>query len=246
MARVLAIPPWWGRPSYTEAFPFGAFGNPLPSLGAALLALAAVAAVPGWRWHAAQRRSAGEAAVAVVGAGVLIVLSLLPAGGSGPADGAERRRRWMAVSLAAVTAAVSLANVPASDQGTTAPGWTVPVARRLDDAVAAAGVEGPLLVTCGEHVVDPYCEAVMAELQRRDVPFVVDGDIELRQLGEGRRWTGDNAEAELTIVTGDYAVFPPADQEVVTLQRGLSENDERELFFLRQELVAPSQTAPWS
>jgi hypothetical protein len=277
VARVLAIPPWWARPSYGEAFPFGAFGNPLPSLGMALLALAAVAGVLGWRWHAARRGSGSgaDAAVAVAGGALLIALSVasadrsptspfgtvayqlrwlwpvgafialalvvsvvpVPGSVSREGDGAARRRRWAAVSLAAVTAVVSLANLPASDQGTTAPGWTVPVARRVNEAVAAADLEGPLLVTCGEHVVDPYCEAVMAELQRREVPFVVDGHIELRQLGGGRRWTGDNAVAELMIVSSDFAVFPRADQEVVTLQRGLSEDDEREMLRLRQELV---------
>jgi hypothetical protein len=277
VARVLAIPPWWARPSYGEAFPFGAFGNPLPSLGMALLALAAVAGVLGWRWHAARRRSGSgaDAAVGLAGAALLIVLSVasadqspttpfgtvayqlrwlwpvgafvtlalvlsivpVPVAGAGEGAAAARRRRWAAVCLAAVTAVASLANLPASDQGTTAPASTFPVARRVNEAVAAADLEGPLLVTCGEHVVDPYCEAVMAELQRREVPFVVDGHIELRQLGGGRRWTGDNAVAELMIVSSDFAVFPRADQEVVTLQRGLSEDDEREMLRLRQELV---------
>jgi hypothetical protein len=266
VGRVLALPPWWGRRSYAEAFRFGAFGNPLPSLAVAAAALAAVVIILAWRWRAARRTARCDAAVAVGGAGLLLVLALAsavetptspfgavayqlrwlwPVGGFVafalivsflPHASDARWRRWAAGALAVATVVLAAATLPASDQGTTAPASTLPVARRLTRAVAAADLEGPVLVTCAEHVFDPYCEAVMAELQRRDVPFVVDAGNVLRQLGEGRRWDGTNAVAALTIVAGDYAVFPPAGVDVIALHQGLDEDERLELYSLRTDL----------
>jgi hypothetical protein len=100
-----------------------------------------------------------------------------------PHPSGARFQRWAACSPAVTTVILAAATLPASDQGTAAPASALPVARGLTKAVAAADLEGPVLVTCAEHVFDPYCEAVMAELQRRDVPFVVDPGNVLRQLG---------------------------------------------------------------
>ena len=266
VARVVALPPWWGRPSYAEAFPFGAFGNPLPSLAVALVALIAVVGVLAWRWRAAQRSHRTDAAVAVAGAGLLVALALVtaehtptsqfgtvayqlrwlwPVGAfvafavlvSFVARSSDARvRRWGGGSLAAVITVGSVANLPASDQGTTAPASTMPVAQGLTEAVVAAELEGPMLVTCAEHVFDPYCEAVMAELQQQDVPFVVDADIVVRQLGTGRQWDGSNAVAALTIVSGDFALFPPDEAQVIALHQGLDEEERLELFYLRADL----------
>jgi hypothetical protein len=266
VARVLALPPWWGRRSYAEAFRFGAFGNPLPSLAVAVAALVAVVGILAWRWRAARRTQRRDAAVAVGGAGLLVVLALAsaaqtptspfgavayqlrwlwPVGGFVafalivsflPCASGARFQRWAACSLAVATVVLAAATLPASDQGTSAPASTLPVARGLTKAVAAADLEGPVLVTCAEHVFDPYCEAVMAGLQRRDVPFVVDSGNVLRQLGEGRRWDGTNAGAALTIVTGDYAVFPPAGVDVIALHQGLDEYERLELYSLRTDL----------
>jgi hypothetical protein len=266
VARVLALPPWWGRPSYADAFRFGAFGNSLPSLAVAAAALVVVVGVLAWRLRAARRTRRSDAAVAVAGAGLLVVLALAtaaqtptsrfgtvayqlrwlwPVGGFIafavivsflPRASDARFQRWAGGSLAAATLVLAAATLPVSDQGTTAPASTLPVARGITEAVAAADLEGPVLVTCAEHVFDPYCEAVMAELQRRDVPFVVDSGIALRQLGEGRRWDGTNAVAELTIVAGDFAVFPPAGVDVIALHQGLDEDERLELSSLRTDL----------
>jgi hypothetical protein len=266
VARVLALPPWWGRRSYSEAFRFGAFGNPLPSLAVAAAALVAVAGILAWRWRAARRTRRTDAAVAVGGAGLLLVLALAsavetptsPFGAVAyqlrwlwpvgafiafavivsflPRASGARFQQWAGGSLAVAAVVLVAASLPASDQGTSAPASTLPVARGLTEAVAAADVEGPVLVTCAEHVFDPYCEAVMAELQRRDAPFVVDSGIELRQLGEDRRWDGTNADAELTIIAGDYAIFPKAGVDVIALHQGLDEDERLELNSLRDDL----------
>jgi hypothetical protein len=115
----------------------------------------------------------------------------------------------------------------------------MPVAQALVDEVADAELTGPLVVACGEHVFDPYCEAVMAELRDEDVPLLVPDGIGPRQLGEARRWDGRSGEAMLRVVTGDFAVLPPADgSRTIALQRGLSESEQLELFYLQGDLTA--------
>jgi hypothetical protein len=115
----------------------------------------------------------------------------------------------------------------------------MPVAQALVDDVAAAELTGPLVISCGEHVFDPYCEAVMAELRDQDVPLLVPDGIGPRQLGEARRWDGRSGEAMLRVVTGDFAVLPPGDgSRTIALQRGLSQSDQLELFYLQGDLTA--------
>jgi hypothetical protein len=56
------------------------------------------------------------------------------------------------------------------------------------------GLEGRGVVwvdTAGEPFVDSAIETLMAELQRRDIEFVVEPEWLVRQLGEDRRRQGD-------------------------------------------------------
>jgi hypothetical protein len=149
-------------------------------------------------------------------------------------------RRWTAALGAVATAAAVLA-LPATTHGTTAASTTMPVAQALVDEVADAELTGPLVVACAEHVFDPYCEAVMAELRDEDVPFLVPDGIGPRQLGEARRWDGSRpaGEALLRVVTGDFAVLPPGDgSHTIALRRGLGQSQQLELFYLQENLTA--------
>lgn len=56
VARVVSLPPWWARPSYSHAFVPGAFGNPLPSFLPALGALAVIVALVALALVDARRR----------------------------------------------------------------------------------------------------------------------------------------------------------------------------------------------
>jgi hypothetical protein len=268
VADVVALPPWWGRPSFAEAFPFGAFGNPLPALSVALVGLAVLVGLLIWGLRDAWRRGDAVAAAALATGLLLLALSVLAANLTPtivnfgtvayqlrwlwPVAGflwfaligwLLRRyafegmaRRWSAVALAAATAALAVLALFPATGGTNAPASSLSVARRLVREVAAADLTGPLLVDCDEGTYDPYCESVMFELQRRDIPFVVRDDVEIRQLGEQRRWDGDAATGLLRVVAGDFAVLRPADAEQVTLLEGLDETDRLELFYLQQEI----------
>lgn len=270
VARVVALPPWWGRPSYSEAFVFGPFGNPLPSLVLSILSLVAVAGLLVWCLRDARRREDRVVTTAVGLALALVLLAIVTANVTPtvPAYGTVAYQlRWLwpvgvfvvfallawlvrrfvpdgvrlsrvAAVLLAVTVVVALLNLAQTTGGTTAPAPSLDVARDLLHDVAAADLEGPLLVDCDEGTYDPYCEPVMFELQRLGVPFVVRDDVEIRQLGERRRWDGSNAVATLRVVAGDFAIFTPDGAEQIVLHEGLDAAAKEELFFLREELKA--------
>jgi hypothetical protein len=79
VARVVALPPWWAPPSFAEDFRFGLSGNPLPSLGVALLSLGVVAGLVGWCRRQAHQDGDAASAAALTMAAVLLVASVLTA-----------------------------------------------------------------------------------------------------------------------------------------------------------------------
>jgi hypothetical protein len=273
-AKVVALPPWWGRPSFASAFPFTAFGNPLPPAAGAVGALVALVAVLAWCLRDGWRRQDRPVVMLLATAGVLLAVSLLTAvatpvsesfgtvayrlrwlwpvgafvtfavaatlvgrvgAGLGPAG-----RRRAGLGLAGLVALFTGLNLPASNQGTTAAAATEPVARDVVRQLHRADLTGPVLVDCAEGIYDPYCEAVLAELQGRGVDFVVREDGPIRQLGDRRRWTGANAAARLVVVAGDRAVHPPLPAGVrrLALHQGLGTRDQLELFYLQEDIKA--------
>lgn len=276
VAKITALPPWWGRPSYAEALPHAAFGNPLPPLPLAILALTVLGGLLAWgaraAWHRGDRTTSRLAAAGLA----VLVLSLAsakstPSSAVGSLDyqlrwlwpaaafiafaltlclaqqsrgllvSRERgeRRRWLTIGLAALIVLFAVLNLPENKDGAAMPASTLPVAQHITQDVTAADLDGPLLVTCIEGVADPYCEAVLAELQRHDVAFVMDeaDDVALRQLGQERRWDGTNAKAELLVVSGDPALEPPPSGfREISAHYGLSQGEQDELDGLREEL----------
>jgi hypothetical protein len=98
--------------------------------------------------------------------------------------------------------------------------------------------EGTLLFDVRDiRVFDPYTAAVMAELQRRGIPFVVDDPIMVRQLGPARRFTGSNADAALVLKTGEAARAPSPGARRIALREGLAPPDQRELSRLTDQIV---------
>ena len=113
LARVVGLPPWWGRPSYGDAFPLGAFGNPLPSPAVAGAALAVVVGLGAVALVGARRRGDRVTVGAVTVAGVVLAAAYLTAlrTPTGPFGTIAYQLRWLwpvgaLVALALVVAAV--------------------------------------------------------------------------------------------------------------------------------------------
>ncbi|HUH01493.1 MAG TPA: hypothetical protein VML75_05820, partial [Kofleriaceae bacterium] len=127
------------------------------------------------------------------------------------------RTRSMAVVVgcALITAVFVVWNLPASDQGISAPPESIPVVRDLEGQMRDVDFEGTVLVEGTTRFADPYSPAVMAALQRQGVEFVVGkGLIPPRQIGDTHDFTGDNADSVLTIVIGKGEEGPAGSRRI--------------------------------
>lgn len=267
VAKVVALPPWWTRPSFAEDFRFGLTGNPLPGFGLALVSLGLVAWLVVWCWRRARRQGDAVSAAGLTTALVLLVASVITANQT-PTTGAGTvayQLRWLwpvamtvwlsvaafglrrageragaprrlPVALAAVTVVVAALNLSWTNQGTTAPEATMPIARDVVDAVAGAELDGPVLVETDEGIWDPYSEAVLFELQRQGVEFVIHDRIGYRMLGDDRRWDGDNAVAVLRVSGSDWAMVDRDGAHVITRHPGLDKEERDELYVLQLDI----------
>jgi len=124
-------------------------------------------------------------------------------------------------------------NLPASDQGISAPPASIPAVRDLADQLAGVDFVGTVLVEGTTRFADPYSPGIMAALQRQGVEFVVgDGLIPPRQLNSTHDFEDDNADAVLTVVIGDDAADATSVGRRVALHRGKGGEDETVALFL--------------
>jgi hypothetical protein len=257
VAKVLALPLWWVRPSYGDALSLDASGSWLPSLLVAVVALASLLAQLGL-FLRASHSTGDRTAVTALAAGLVLVVAALVTAKLTPATpepgSTAARVRWLwpvgtflafALAGAALRFVVRLKpgwyrplvlwaaggtawlvgfTIPVSNQGTVASDASARLARHVVDDLSAAELPRPLLVECRERVGAPYCEAVLAELRRHDVDFVVP-EAGPPGLGEGRRWDGSNAAARLVVVTSDGAVDQPPGALLLTRHEGSGSAD---------------------
>lgn len=100
-------------------------------------------------------------------------------------------------------------------------------------------VRGPVLYDfSGTVFAEPYSTAIMAELQRRGVEFVVLDPTQVRQLGPGRRYDGRNARARIFYALGDSARRPPPGARTVAYHGSLTAAERRERAALEVQVVA--------
>jgi hypothetical protein len=158
---------------------------------------------------------------------VVTVIRRLPARWSG----------WAVGGATAVAVVLGAANLPASDQGTIAPPGSIGATRDLNRQLGAVEGVGTVLVDVPERFNEPFGSAVMAELQRRGVPFVVEPGWE-RQLGATRRLRPGVADAALRIVTGDAARDPAPGTNRVAFHEGLRAPDRRRLAAATDAVAA--------
>jgi hypothetical protein len=260
LGGVTALPPWWLRPS------LGTVYWSLPSVAAATGALVTLAAALGLSAWDARRRGDRILSCAVTTAAVALLAGLVTATRS-PVGGATYHTRflwpvsafitlvvvlalllrlpettWRAAAvrlLAAAAIVVSLVNLlPATPYGTDAPAWTLPVIRHVNSQLGELEDRGTLFYDWhNDRFVQHYGSAILAELTRRGVDVVFDKEMLVRMLGEGRRFTGDNADAVLTIRVGDAAYDLPPGGRRVALHEGLPPHERRELATLK-DLIA--------
>jgi len=159
------------------------------------------------------------------------------------------RRRGASVPLVGVFAVATLVfavlNLPYADEGLgpNSQEYAIPAEVDLERHMGALEREGPLLIDdlFQGAFADPYGGAVIAELQRRGIPFVAREPGLVRQFGPARRYDGRNARTELLLRTGDATLEAPPGSRQVARGEGLSAADQRELARLKalaRELVA--------
>ncbi|MGH8983475.1 MAG: hypothetical protein ACRDY6_06310 [Acidimicrobiia bacterium] len=271
VASVVALPPWWFRPSFEESFietqsPTGwQPGSLLPSV----LALLGVAVVLAACIRVA-RRNGHRPVVRALSVAVVALLAALLTAGRAPVDvlpNSAHSLRWLwpvaafvffAVvatvlrlsparripnvalvgGLAVVTVALASMNLPTSDQGTSSPRDSISRARELVDQLGVLDDEGTVLVVGPTVFNDPYAPAIMADLQRRGIPFVIDPRyLSPRQVGSKREFTGSNADVAVSVLFGNETVDPPAGTRRIA-EVSLSERDRRELTALERRMAA--------
>jgi hypothetical protein len=150
------------------------------------------------------------------------------------------RASWLSGTFALVTAVFAALNLPTSNQaqGPSADEWSIPVIRELGRQMTVLEGRGPLLVDLeGAGFDDPYGVAVMAELQRRGVPFLVGEPALVRQLGPARRFTGANARAVLFVRIGDDTRVAPPGARRAAIREGLTPREQTELSTLKARIA---------
>jgi hypothetical protein len=151
------------------------------------------------------------------------------------------RRSELVVGLTIVVAVIAVANLPTADSanGPQSQLWAIDGVRELNAELPDLGEDAPLLIDgLFLKLFDPYGTAVAAELQRRDIPFVVEDPGLVRQFGPERRYDGTNAGSELFLATGDAALEEPGGSRQVARYEALSAEDQARLDALRETLVA--------
>ena len=261
LATVVALPPWWGRPGFRDFEPAGGLVSPtaaalgVAGIGLVLLAGFSIRHRPG---PGRVGPLLGITVAALVGA--VVAASTTPSSEPfGPVSG-NYRFLWPVGALVSVAAVVVLHRVLGrfgwAVEGATAscalvlavlavPTWygspgpeadaaLIPVADRLRSGLTPLEGEGTLLIDRGGlWFGEPYTYVVLAELQRRGVPFVFEDDVDHRRFGSDRRVEG-RPDGVVRLVGGDEALAPPDDGEAtVTVVVGLDEADRAERTSLR-------------
>ena len=140
-----------------------------------------------------------------------------------------------------VTVAVAALNLPFADEGRgpNSQEYAIPAAHDLERQMGSLEGRGPVLIDglFRAGFADPYGAAVVAELQRRGIPFVARDPVLVRQYGPTRRFNGHNADAALLLRTGAATGEAPAGSRRVARGEGLSAADQRELTQLESQIA---------
>ena len=140
-------------------------------------------------------------------------------------------------AFAATTVVVATLNLPTNGASTSFQASSIAVVHELSDQLHQHDIDGVVRVDGTAAFGDPYGSAVMAELQRRGIPFVVGaGLIARRHVGPSRAPDGD-ADSVLTVVYRDDALVERPGAERIAVHDGLSTVERRELGRLRRRIA---------
>jgi len=153
---------------------------------------------------------------------------------------ASARSTWLVTGFAVVTLAVAALNLPFGDwgRGPNSQEYAIPAAHDVGRQMGSLEGRGPVLIDglFRSGFADPYGAAVVAELQRRGIPFVTGDAVLERHLGPARHFNGRNAKAALLLRTGASTDEAPAGSRGVARDEGLSARDQRELSRLEAQI----------
>jgi hypothetical protein len=151
------------------------------------------------------------------------------------------RRQAIVGAFTVITMVVALLNLQSykAAWGTHEPDFAIPIMQDLKRQLGGVIGAGTLYFDWeqGKSFDLFYASGVLAELARRDVPFVVKQKFLVRTFGEARRFTGDNADAVLTIRTGYEALAAPRGARRVALHEALSRDERLQLSTLRERIT---------
>jgi hypothetical protein len=180
------------------------------ALGAGLLTLATApinitgVAVHGMRWL----WPIAALATATVLYGVLVMVR------SGP-GWARVGAPALVLCLALAVAVSNLATYRSQSWGPVLTAHELPAAQELAAGLDAIEGRGTVLVdVAGVRYGEPYTGLLLAEMQDRGIPFVLDNEGMIRQVGEGRRYDG-HADLRLWHAEGEAAGRRPPGAELL-------------------------------
>ena len=153
---------------------------------------------------------------------------------------ASRRTAWLVAGFGLATVAVAALNLPFVDEGRgpNSQEYAIPAAHDLGQQMGSLEGRGPVLIDglFRAGFADPYGAAVVAELQRRGIPFVARDPVLVRQYGPARRFNGHNANAALQLRTGPATGDAPSGSRRVVRGEGFPAADQRELSQLEAQI----------
>lgn len=156
-----------------------------------------------------------------------------------------RELRWRPAQLATGAAVVAMIGVAAisvlavptfvQPAGPASRADQIPLISALCGQLGTLEGRGTLYVdSTNEPFLDNVSASVMAELQRRDIEFVVGPEWLVRQLGEGRRSTG-NEQITIVLPRDAAALDLPEGATLEALVTSLTPDEQDELATLREQ-----------
>jgi hypothetical protein len=139
----------------------------------------------------------------------------------------------------AVIVVFSVATVPfhAHDAGPVANRGDIPRIRDLTEQLGVLRGRGTVLFDAGGlYFAEPFTAPVMAGMQRAGVPFVLEEEGLVRQLGERRRFDGQ-ADIRVFVRQGPEALVVPPGVDRVAFRPALDSEELAELVDFEQQLA---------